>query len=138
MQMVFKQLGGDPKKIRIDNMKTAVVKPRRNGTEAVFTNEFIQFANFFGFEPQACNAYSGHEKGNVENKVGFIRYNFINPAPVIKDLHHLTKLLERQLADDRSRLHYEKNCTINDLLEEEHQYLLALPDEEYPVFKEEK
>lgn len=138
MKQIFEQLGGVPRKIRIDNMKPAIIKPRRRGQEPIFTDEFMGFANFYGFEPQACNAYSGHEKGNVENKVGYIRYNFINPAPVIKDLHHLTKLLERQLAEDRSRIHYEKNCTINDLLEEEHQYLLALPDEKYPVFKEEK
>src|SRR5699024_902096 len=138
MTRIFKQLGGVPKKIRIDNMKTAVVKPRRNSTDTVFTNEFIQFANFFGFEPQACNAYSGHEKGNVENKVGYIRYHFSTPAPLITDLEHLTQLLEVELTKDRYRKHYEKHRLINELLEEEHQYLWALPDEEYPVFKEEK
>ncbi|TCP17233.1 hypothetical protein EV207_1801, partial [Scopulibacillus darangshiensis] len=31
--------------------------------ETVFTNEFLKFANFYRFEPQACNAYSGNEKG---------------------------------------------------------------------------
>src|SRR5690625_3591053 len=138
MKKAFEQLGGVPRKIRIDNMKTAVIKPRRRGQETIFTNEFLRFANFYGFEPQACNAYSGHEKGNVENKVGYIRYNFINPAPVIKDLHHLTQLLERQLDADRSRIHYEKDRSIHELLGEEHQYLLALPEDEYPVFKEEK
>src|SRR5690625_540368 len=138
MTKIFKQLGGVPKKIRIDNMKTAVVKPRRNGADTIFTNEFVQFANFFGFEPQACNAYSGHEKGNVENKVGYIRYNFITPAPLIKDLEHLARLLEIELTNDRYRKHYEKHRLINELLEEEHQYLWALPNEEYPVFKEEK
>src|SRR5699024_8217796 len=69
---------------------------------------------------------------------GYIRYNFINPAPVINDLNHLTQLLEKQLTEDRNRIHYEKKRPINELLEEEHQFLRALPDEEYPVFKEEK
>src|SRR5699024_8511152 len=85
----------------------------------------------------ACNPYSGHEKGNVENKVGYVRYNFITPAPAIKDLRHLTELLKRELTEDRSRSHYEKGEVINALLEEEHQYLWELPEEEYPVFKEE-
>ena len=138
MKKMFKQLGGVPRKIRIDNMKTAVIKPRNRGKETEFTNEFLQFANFYGFEPQACNPYSGNEKGNVENKVGYIRYNFINPAPVIKDLDHLTQLLEKQLIEDRSRIHYEKKCSISELVEEENQYLLALPEEDYPVFKETK
>lgn len=138
MKMIFKQLGGVPKTIRIDNMKTAVVKPRDKHEEAVFTTEFLQFSNHYGFEPQACNAYSGHEKGNVENKVGYIRYNFITPSPVIEDLEHLSRLLEQHLTEDRKRIHYKKQVTLQELLEEEHQYLLTLPEEDYPIFKEEK
>src|SRR5699024_12179091 len=93
MKKIFNKLGGVPKKIRIDNMKTAVVKPRRNRKETVFTNEFIQFANCFGFEPQACNAYSGSEKDNGESKSAYISYNFITPAPSIIDLGYLERLL---------------------------------------------
>lgn len=138
MKKIFNQLGGVPKTIRIDNMKTAVVKPRDKHEEAVFTNEFLQFANHYGFDPQACNAYSGHEKGNVENKVGYIRYNFITPSPSIMNFEHLSNLLEQHLTEDRERTHYNKQKTLQELLEEEHQYLLALPEEDYPVFKEEK
>ncbi|QNK89132.1 IS21 family transposase [Sporosarcina sp. resist] len=138
MKMIFKQLAGIPKKIRIDNMKTAVIKPRNRNEEAVFTDEFLHFSNHYGFEPQACNPYSGNEKGSVENKVGYVRYNFITPAPVIEDLEYLTRLLEQQLTTDRQRIHYKKQVPLQELLEEEHQYLLELPEEEYPVFKEEK
>ena len=138
MKIIFKQLGGIPRKIRIDNMKTAVIKPRNRSEEAVFTDEFLQFANHYGFEPQACNPYSGYEKGNVENKVGYVRYNHITPAPVIEGFEHLTHLLEQELTKDRQRIHYKKQVSIQELLEEEHQYLLALPDKDYPVFKEEK
>lgn len=138
IKIIFDQLGGIPRTIRIDNMKTAVIKPRNRNEEATFTNEFIQFANHYGFEPQACNPYSGNEKGNVENKVGYVRYNFITPAPVIEDLEHLTTLLEDRLTKDRQRIHYKKQVPLQELLEEEHQYLLSLPEEDYPVFKEEK
>lgn len=138
MKMIFKQLDGIPKKIRIDNMKTAVVKPRKRNEETVFTDEFLYFANHYGFEPQACNPYAGYEKGNVENKVGYVRYNFITPAPVIEDLEHLSQLLEQQLTKDRQRIHYKKQVPLQELLEEEQQYLLAIPEEDYPVFKEEK
>lgn len=138
MKRIFQQLGGVPRKIRIDNMKTAVVKSRNKHEETVFTNEFLQFSNHYRFEPQACNPYSGNEKGSVENKVGYVRYNFITPAPVIEDLEHLTQLLEQKHTKDRQRTHYTKQVTMQELLEEEYQYLLALPDDEYPVFKEEK
>ncbi|GEK32448.1 transposase [Kurthia zopfii] len=138
LKKIFQQLGGVPRKIRIDNMVTAVTKPRNKHEETVFANEFLQFANHYGFEPQACNPYSGHEKGNVENKVGYVRYNFITPAPVIENLEHLTNLLQQKHTKDRERIHYEKKISIQKLLEEEFEYLLALPDEEFPVFKENK
>lgn len=137
LKTMFNQLGGIPRKVRIDNLKAAVIQPRGRNQEAIFTHEFLQFANYYGFEPQACNPFSGHEKGNVENKVGYIRYNFVTPAPVINDLEHLSEILEDYLIKDRERIHYKKQVPIQELLEEEHQYLLALPDEDYPVFKEE-
>ncbi|QQX26313.1 IS21 family transposase [Heyndrickxia sporothermodurans] len=137
LKAMFNQLGGVPKKVRIDNLKAAVIQPRGRNQEATFTDEFLQFASHYGFEPQVCNPRSGHEKGNVENKVGYIRYNFVTPSPVINNLEHLSQILEEHLTKDRERVHYEKHVPIRKLLEEEHQYLLALPDEDYPVFKEE-
>lgn len=137
LKRIFLQLGGVPRRVRIDNLKAAVIRPRGKSEEATFTSEFMQFANHYGFEPQACNPRSGHEKGNVENKVGYVRYNFVTPAPVIDSLEHLSEILEKHLEKDRERIHYEKQVPIQELLEEEYQYLLALPDEDYPVFKEE-
>ncbi|MBL5776663.1 IS21 family transposase, partial [Heyndrickxia sporothermodurans] len=133
LKAMFNQLGGVPKKVRIDNLKAAVIQPRGRNQEATFTDEFLQFASHYGFEPQVCNPRSGHEKGNVENKVGYIRYNFVTPSPVINNLEHLSQILEEHLTKDRERVHYEKHVPIRKLLEEEHQYLLALPDEDYPV-----
>ncbi|WP_062197228.1 hypothetical protein [Massilibacterium senegalense] len=42
---IFEQLGGVPQKIRINNFKAAVYKPRNRKEEAVFTDEFFRFAN---------------------------------------------------------------------------------------------
>ncbi|MGD6903469.1 IS21 family transposase, partial [Bacillus infantis] len=82
--------------------------------EAQLTDEFVSFQNHYGFEVQACNPRSGHEKGNVENKVGYIRYNFFNKAPVMNNLEDLTQQLEKQLIEDRNRLHYEKDVFIHE------------------------
>ncbi|GEK35227.1 hypothetical protein KSI01_27600 [Kurthia sibirica] len=75
-------------------MITAVTKARNKHEETVC-------ADHYGFEPQTCNPYSGHEKGNAENKVGYIRYNFITPAPVIKDLKYHTHLLQQKHTKNR-------------------------------------
>nr|WP_316245660.1 IS21 family transposase [Robertmurraya massiliosenegalensis] len=137
LQLLFKQAGGVPMKLRIDNLTPAVKKIRTKTEEVQLTDEFLAFQNHYGFEVQVCNPRSGHEKGNVENKVGYIRYNFFNKAPVMTSFEDLTVQLEKQLIEDRNRLHYEKNVLINELWQNEKKYLLQLPNIEYPVFKEE-
>ena len=136
LKKAFEQLGSVPRKVRIDNLKAAVVKARDKNGEAIFTDEFIQFANFYGFEIQACNPRRGNEKGHVENKVGYVRYNFVTPSPVIESYEDLTNILNEKLTKDRQRIHYSKGVQIQELLEEEVNYTLALPEEDYPIFKE--
>ncbi len=79
---------------------------------------------------------SGNEKGSVENKVGYIRYNFFSSTPVMADFKSFNQNLAKQLVDDRERLHYEKQKKIADLWKEEEANLLPLPEIDYPVFKE--
>ena len=111
MKEIFKQMGCVPRTIRIDNMTTAVIKPKSKFEDAKLTNEFLQFAMHYGFNVQTCNPASGHEKGSVENKVGYVRYNFFSETPKMKNFSSLNKDLEK------------KSC-------------LELPDEDYPIFKE--
>lgn len=137
LNILFKQAGGVPKRIRIDNLTPAVKKTRTRTEEAQLTDEFIQFQNYYGFDVQVCNPRSGHEKGNVENKVGYVRYNFFTSAPIMESYEILTDQLFHRLEADRNRIHYSKNVRIEDLWQEEKKYLLALPEKPYPVFKEE-
>ncbi|WP_222434431.1 hypothetical protein [Rummeliibacillus sp. SL167] len=66
-------------------------KLRNSQGEAQLTDEFLAFQNHYGFNVQVCNPRSGHEKGNVERKVGYIRYNFFSVPPIIKDFDDLTE-----------------------------------------------
>ncbi len=136
LKTLFNQAGYVPRKLRLDNLSAAVVKARGNGKETVFTEAFQRFASHYGFEPQACNPRKGNEKGHVENKVGYVRYNFFTPSPVIKDFTHLQELLNEKTEEDHQRPHYKKGIKIIDLMKEERKYGLALPDVPYPVFKE--
>ena len=136
LNILFKQVGGVPKRIRIDNLTPAVKKKRTKNEEAQLTDEFVQFQNYYGFDVQVCNPRSGHEKGNVENKVGYIRYNFFTSAPIMDSYEGLTDQLFHKLEADRNRIHYAKNVRIEDLWQEERDYLLALPEKPYPVFKD--
>lgn len=136
MKQIFTQMGCVPRKIRIDNMTTAVVKPKSKFKDPILTDEFQQFAIHYGFQVQVCNPASGHEKGSVENKVGYVRYNFFSETPIMKDFTSLNHELEKKMIEKRQEKHYEKKQTIESLWQEEKQVCLALPDEDYPVFKE--
>ncbi|MCM3479341.1 IS21 family transposase, partial [Caldibacillus thermoamylovorans] len=83
--------------IRIDKLTPAVKKKRTKNEEAQLTDEFVQFQNYYGFDVQVCNPRSGHEKGNVENKVGYIRYNFFTSAPIMDSYEGLTDQLFHKL-----------------------------------------
>jgi transposase len=136
MTQLFHQIGGVPKVIRIDNMSTAVTERKSKYKPAVLTEAYLRFATHYRFNTQVCNPRSGNEKGSVENKVGYIRYNFFPTSPSMKDYASLNEKLRIQLIEDRDRNHYEKNVSIIELWEEEKTELLALPDVPYPVFKE--
>lgn len=136
LQELFRQAGGVPLSIRIDNLTPAVKKVRKGDMEAELTEAFRNFQNYYGFKVQVCNPESGNEKGSVENKVGYVRYNFFSLPPVVKDLEDLKNQLEQQLKDDRQRLHYEKEELIEELWQREQKQLIKLPEEPYPVFKQ--
>ncbi|MGG5369176.1 IS21 family transposase [Enterococcus sp. AZ196] len=136
MKMLFTQMGGIPRTIRIDNMTTAVKESKTKFEDAQLNDIFLRFATHYGFDVQVCNPRSGNEKGSVENKVGYVRYNFFPAAPKMVSFEQLNQELAKQLRKDMDRLHYDKNCLIEELWIEEQRELLALPDVEYPVFKD--
>jgi len=53
--------------------------------ERILTEDFMRFRNHYSFEAVFCNPGKGNEKGNVENKCGYTRRNFLVPLPIFKD-----------------------------------------------------
>ncbi|WP_223272969.1 hypothetical protein [Enterococcus sp. OL5] len=72
LKRLFNQFGGVPKTIRIDNLTTAVKKIKSKFEETQLTDKFLGFTIHYGCEVQVCNPRSGHEKGDVENKVCYV------------------------------------------------------------------
>ena len=73
----FEYFGGVPKKIMHDNLKTAVLECRRD-QPAIIHPRYRDFSEHYGFKTKPCNVRSPHEKGRVENAVGYIKKNFLN------------------------------------------------------------
>jgi len=75
-QNAFQYFGGVPRKVMVDNLKSAVLS-HPAGQPAVYHPRYLDFARYYGFEPRACNARAGNEKGRVENAVGYVKKNFL-------------------------------------------------------------
>ena len=72
----FDFFGGVPAKIMLDNLRTAVLK-RSLGEAPVFNPRYRDFADHFGFAITPCGVGQAHEKGRVENAVGYVKKNFL-------------------------------------------------------------
>ena len=133
LQQMFEFIGGVPLRILFDNMSSAVVHIEENGKRQL-TEMFMRFAMHHRFKAEFCNPDSGHEKGNVENKVGYIRRNYLLPPPEISDLKAFNKELLEKCMIDLEREHYVKKQAISELFAAEQKGLLPLPREQFRVF----
>ncbi len=134
---IFRYIGGIPKRILFDNMSSAVVHVEKEG-ERTLTEMFIRFVMHHRFKAEFCNPDSPHEKGNVENKVGYLRRNYLLPPPEIVDLEAFNDRLLNECMEDLERKHYVKGEEIRKLFECEREELVPLPHEEFRVFTLEK
>jgi len=75
-QNAFEYFGRVPKRVMVDNLKSAVLK-RIVGRAPVFNPKYLDFANHYGFTIAACNVGKGNEKGRVENGVGYVKKNLL-------------------------------------------------------------
>lgn len=137
MQRIFEYMGKVPTRILFDNMSSAVTKilPKR---ERKLADAFSRFVLHHKFKAVFCNPNKGQEKGNVENKVGYKRRNYFVPLPVINSLEEYNKELLRICDEDMKREHYIKKELISDLLKQEIEEMLPLPNERFKVSRLEK
>ena len=134
MKSMFNHIGGVPSRIWFDNMSTAVVKILKEG-KRINTDGFLRFANHYGFEAVFCNPNAGHEKGNVENKVGYTRRNLFVPIPEFKDIEEYNVELLARCNCDNDRIHYYKPAKISELFEKDIESFLPLPSCNYDTAK---
>jgi len=66
---------GIPETILYDNLKTAIIGRKRDGTP-ILPERFLEFALFHGFTPRFCKPYRAKTKGKVERAVSYVRANF--------------------------------------------------------------
>jgi transposase len=137
LQRIFEFIGGVPLRILFDNMSSAVVHIEEHGKRQL-TEMFMRFAMHHRFKADFCNPDSPHEKGSVENKVGYFRRNYLLPPPVIRDIDAFNQNILQECMRDLQREHYVKKEQISDLFAHEQEGLIPLPRERFRVFTLEK
>lgn len=134
---IFEHTGLVPSRIWFDNTSTIVKKIRKHGQRDI-TDGFRRFELHYGFESNFCNPDSGHEKGSVENKVGYHRRNFLVPVPEFSDIRKYNKDLLERCDADMQREHYKKRRTISKLFSEEKECMRKIPHTGFEVYRLEK
>ena len=71
----FDAIGGAPRTILYDRMKTAVIGEDADGL-VIYNRALLDLARHYGFQPRACRPYRAKTKGKVERPFRYIREDF--------------------------------------------------------------
>lgn len=126
----FHFLGGVPHRITYDNLKTAVYRIL-TGHKREEQTTFLGFRSHYLFESFYCNVGQGHEKGGVENDVGYTQRNFMAPLLKVDSYAQLNANLLERCRENADRHIRGQTKTVAELWLEEKTHFLLLPDSDY-------
>jgi transposase len=121
---IFGYIGGVPPVVVFDN---ATGVGRRIGEIIHETELFGRMRANYRFSVRFCNPESGHEKGNVEAKIGYTRRNLFVPPPAFEDVEAYNRKLLDQHERKAKERHYKKLRPIGELFRADRAALLPLP-----------
>lgn len=126
----FQFFGGVPECVSYDNLSTAVRRVLQ-GRKRDEQRSFVTFRSHYLFKARFCTPAEGHEKGGVENGVGYARRNFFVPLPMVADFAELNAFLLTACEQDAQRTVARQPRPIQVMWEEERPHLLPLPAHAY-------
>ncbi|MFO7876604.1 MAG: IS21 family transposase [Desulfovermiculus sp.] len=131
-QNAFDAFGAVPGKIMVDNLKCAVLK-HPLGQKPLLNPKYIDFARHWGFGITACGVRKPHEKGRVENAIGYVKKNFLAglELPDYRAINHYARHWCSSTAN--VRIHAQTGKKPVDMLSEEKEHLLPLPVNTYDI-----
>jgi transposase len=126
----FRYLGGVPHTLTYDNLTIAVrrVLEGRNREEQ---RAFVAFRSHYLFDSRFCTPGQGHEKGGVENGIGYVRRNFFTPLPDVPDFETLNAYLLAACDREDSRTVDRQPMTIGQAWALERAHLRPLPAHDF-------
>ena len=127
----FEAIGGAPREILYDRMKTAVIGEDADGL-VVYNRALVDLARHYGFQPRACRPYRAKTKGKVERPFRYIREDFFLGG-AFRNLDDLNEQLRHWLDTVANpRVHATTHRVVNEAFAEERRVLespaaVALP-----------
>jgi transposase len=122
--------GGVPKRISYDNSKIAVRK-LTGVHERQLTKEFLRLQAHFAFACHFCGVRRAHEKGHVENGVGYLRRNFLVPVPQVDSWQEVNTHLAEACRREFARPAADRQHVTAELLGADRAAFLPLPAEPF-------
>jgi transposase len=126
MMRGFEFFGGVFARVWFDNLTQAVQKilAGRNRKEQ---RHFTAFRSHCLFESVFCRPAEAHEKGGVENGVGYVQRNFFSPMPQVRNFDELNAILHTACLAQSDRTVAGQSVTIGQAWQDEAGKLLPLP-----------
>lgn len=125
LTQAFEIIGGVPKVIVNDNMKTIMNEARSRNNEGVINNKYYQFSKDFGFKVRPCMARRAKTKGKVEVLMKLIEE--IHAYQGDLDYKGLIDLVEKINNRVNMDIHQTTGKIPLNLLKKEKDHLMPLP-----------
>ena len=126
----FRFFAGVPRRVTYDNLKTAVFRILE-GHNREEQQAFKGFRSYYLFESHYCTPGQAHEKGGVENDIGYVQRNFLAPMPQVDSFEELNTYLHDQCQQDLERHIRGHKQTVQQLWRAEQKHLIPLPESNY-------
>ena len=129
----FGYFGGVPKKLKVDNMKTAILKNQQYDLE--YNPDFLEFAYHYHTVIIPCTPYHPEQKGTVESGIKYVQGNFL-PGRVFTDAHDMSRQLKQWMNDYANRRIHgtTRRVPFEMFLAEEKMTLQPVPQEDFTFF----
>jgi hypothetical protein len=127
-ELAFSYFGGVFRKLRYDNLSSAVKKILR-GSRREQTARFVAFRSHWRFEAEFCTPAEAHEKGGIEGEAGYFRRNHWVPVPQAEDVADLNRQLWSACQQDERRVIAGREQSVGAGLMMEREHLLPLAAE---------
>jgi len=127
-ELAFAYFGGVFRKLRYDNLTSAVKKILR-GHRREETARFVAFRSHWRFEAEFCTPGEPHEKGGIEGEAGYFRRNHWVPVPKAEDVADLNRQLLIACQHDERRVIAGREQMVGAGMVIEREHLLPLETE---------